>query len=274
MLRAALKKTHEVPAQNAVFTTYRSIAVMIDSLAPVAAYTVIVDGRVMQSQTLVLHDVAGNAIQQTTTFAVTTSFADLDTVLTQHTSKALSTTLATAAEAGATGLRLAAPLGFRAGQTLIVGTGASQETVKIASVPSPPPPREGANVILSSPLKQASDQAAAGQKPAAVATLAKFKAAVAAQVIPAAAKAEERAALTSAGQWLMDELQGKPVTIAGLGVTTVPGTPMIRIFSMSTSPTARPWFRNSAPRTVLTSTFGTTRLAPGRRAGRYKPASR
>lgn len=148
MLQAALKKTHEAPAQNGVFTTYRSIAVMIDSFAPVAAYPVIVDGKHVypfpqalnkyttgkHSQMLVLQDVAGNAIQQTTTFAVTTSFADLDAVLTQYTSNALSTTLGAAAEAGA-----------------------SQETVTIASVPSPPPAREGANVVLSSPLKQASE---------------------------------------------------------------------------------------------------------------------
>ncbi len=146
-------------------------------------------------------------------------------MLTQYTSNAWSTTLATPAAAGDTGLRLTAPLGYRAGQTLLVGSGSNQETVKIASIPSPPPPQAGANVILASSLKQthdagvgrcdftgnsiprpyistttadklrailkdASAKTAAGQKPAAVAALKQFNAAVAAQVVPAAEKAD------------------------------------------------------------------------------------
>jgi type 1 glutamine amidotransferase len=324
MLQTPLKKDHSNMSQNGVFTTYRTVAVLIDSMPPVAAWPVVLDGKVMQSQTLTpalsdprrqspndtangsggtaiwrmeidgkhvfpfpqvlnqftigkhsqmvaLQDVAGNAINYTLTFDVTTSFDDLDAVLTQYTSNAWSTTVATPAAAGDTGLRLTAPLGYRAGQTLLVGTGSSQETVKIASIPSPPPPQTGANIILATPLKQAHDagdatpvsnprpyisdataaklhellkqasnKASAGQKPAAIAALKQFNAAVTAQVIPATEKVSVRAALTSAGQALIDQVGDKRAEVAGLGVTTAPGTSIIRIFTDPTPPVHNP----------------------------------
>ena len=52
-LSAGLKNGHEVPAQNQVFTTYKTIAVQIDSMAPVATYPMISDGKILQSATLV-----------------------------------------------------------------------------------------------------------------------------------------------------------------------------------------------------------------------------
>ena len=312
ILTAGLKNDHPVPAQNGVFTTYRTLAVLIDTMGPVAAYPMLNDGKVMQSATLTptlsdpqgsggsaiwrmemdgkqvyphpqelnrytvgkhiqmvtLQDIAGNAVSQTTALQVTTSFADLDTVLDQYAKNAWSTTLALDVAAGAKGINLAQPLGFRAGQTLMIGTGANQETATIALVASPPGqgphvtlaaglkmahsagegtpvsnPRPlipvAATTSLRATLKKAADEATAGQKPAAIATLKQFSAAVAAQV-PAATMAEERAALTSAAQSLIDDLNGKPVQVSGLGVTTAAGTPMIRIFTYPTPPVHNP----------------------------------
>jgi type 1 glutamine amidotransferase len=213
------------------------------------------------TQMLTLQDVAGNAVNYTVAFQVTTSFEDLAKVLDQYTSNAYSTTLAAPAVVGDTGLRLTQPLGYRAGQVLEIGNGDNKETAMIASVPSPPPPQEGANVKLSSPLKHAHDagdatpvsnprplisdaaaqkleailkdassKASAGQKAAAIASLKQFVAAVQTQVVPATEKADERAALTSAAQTLIDQVNGKQPEIAGLGVTTAPERPMIRIF--------------------------------------------
>ena len=56
---------------------------------------------------------------------VTTSFADLATVIDQHADNALRTTLNGATAVGATGVRLAFPAGFgtRAGQQLVIDTG-------------------------------------------------------------------------------------------------------------------------------------------------------
>jgi type 1 glutamine amidotransferase len=317
ILTAGLKNAHNVPEQNGVFTTYRTVAVMIDSLGPVAAYPMITDGKVMQSATLTptlsdprrqnagdttaagsggsaiwrmemdgkqvyphpqelnlytvgkhtqmltLQDVAGNAVSQTTAFQVTTSFADLDTVLDQFAKKAWTTTLARDAAAGDKGLNLAQPLGFRAGQTLIIGSGATQETATIATVASPP--GQGPHITLtaglkmahaagdgtpvSNPrpvvplavatslratLKKAADQSAAGTKPAAIATLKQFSAAA------PAANAEAKAALTSAANSLIDDLNGKPVQVSGLGVTTAPAAPMLRIFTDPTPPVRNP----------------------------------
>ena len=91
------------------------------------------------TQTVALQDAAGNAAKYTNTFVVTTSFADLSAVIDQYASNGLRTTLNGAQAVGATGLRLASPFGFRAGQTLVVDTGDNQETVTVVQAPSPPP---------------------------------------------------------------------------------------------------------------------------------------
>ena len=91
------------------------------------------------TQTASLQDTAGNTSKYTNTFVVTTSFADLATVIDQYADNALRTTLNGAQAVGATGLRLASPIGYRAGQQLVVDTGDSAETVTIAKVLSPPP---------------------------------------------------------------------------------------------------------------------------------------
>jgi hypothetical protein len=61
------------------------------------------------------------------------------------------TTLTAAAAAGATGITVASTAGLAAGQRLIIDTGASQENVTIASVPSPAP-ASGPNVLLTAAL--------------------------------------------------------------------------------------------------------------------------
>ena len=89
-------------------------------------------------QTVALQDTAGSVAKYTNTFVVTTSFADLDTVLTQYANNALSTTLNGATAVGATAVRLQTPFGFRAGQTLVLDTGDNQETGTIARQLIPP----------------------------------------------------------------------------------------------------------------------------------------
>lgn len=64
------------------------------------------------------------------------------------------TTLTVAAAAGDTGIRVVSTAGLQAGQQLIIGTGASRETVTIASVPSPAP-GSGPNVLLTAALRNA-----------------------------------------------------------------------------------------------------------------------
>jgi type 1 glutamine amidotransferase len=90
-------------------------------------------------QTVAPQDAAGNVAKYTNTFVVTTSLADLAAVVDQYATNGLRTTLNGAQAVGATGLRLATPFGFRAGQTLVIDTGDSQETVTIATAPTPPP---------------------------------------------------------------------------------------------------------------------------------------
>ncbi|MDA0160779.1 ThuA domain-containing protein [Solirubrobacter ginsenosidimutans] len=91
------------------------------------------------TETVSLQDSAGNASKYTNTFAVTTSFADLSTVIDQLANNALTTTLNGATAVGATGLRLATPWGFRPGQQLVIDSGANQETVTVSKALSPPP---------------------------------------------------------------------------------------------------------------------------------------
>ena len=69
------------------------------------------------TQAVALQDVAGSVAKYTNTFVVTTSFADLATVIDQYADNALRTTLNGASAVGATGLRLQTPFGFRAGQS-------------------------------------------------------------------------------------------------------------------------------------------------------------
>ena len=91
------------------------------------------------TQAVSVQDTAGNATKYTNTFAVTTSFADLATVIDQLADNALRTTLNGATAVGATGVRLQVPFGFRAGQQLVIDTGENQETVTITKAMVPPP---------------------------------------------------------------------------------------------------------------------------------------
>ena len=61
-------------------------------------------------QTVAPQDAAGNVAKYTNTFVITTSFADLATVIDQYASNGLRTTLNGAQAIGATGLRLATPV--------------------------------------------------------------------------------------------------------------------------------------------------------------------
>ena len=89
--------------------------------------------------TVSLQDTAGQTSKYVNTFVVTTSFTDLATVIDQYANNALRTTLNGAQAVGATGLRLPSPVGFRAGQEIVVGTGDTAETVTIAKALSTPP---------------------------------------------------------------------------------------------------------------------------------------
>jgi type 1 glutamine amidotransferase len=90
-------------------------------------------------QTVALQDVAGSALKYTNRFVVTTSFADLATVIDQLANNALRTTQNGASLVGATGLRLVTPFGFRVGQEIVIDSGDNQETATIAKALSPPP---------------------------------------------------------------------------------------------------------------------------------------
>ena len=92
------------------------------------------------TQTVALQDVAGSVAKYTNTFVVTTSFADLATVIDQYAGNARNTTLNGATLVGATVIRFAdaTRYGFRAGDTLVIDSGANQETATIAKVLSPP----------------------------------------------------------------------------------------------------------------------------------------
>ena len=65
------------------------------------------------------------------------------------------TTLNQAAAAGATAVRLSSTTGRSAGDRLVIGTGATQETVWIASIVTPNPPSPAPNVNLATPLVNA-----------------------------------------------------------------------------------------------------------------------
>ena len=65
------------------------------------------------------------------------------------------TTLAAAASAGATGVRLASTTGLTAGDTLTIDTGQALETATIASIVSPAPASPNPNVLLTSALGKA-----------------------------------------------------------------------------------------------------------------------
>jgi type 1 glutamine amidotransferase len=218
------------------------------------------------TQAVTLRDIAGNSITYTRVFVVTTSFADLDAVLKQYADYSLSSTLAAPAAAGDTGLRLAVPFGFRVGQTLLIGDGDTRETAIVASVPSPPPPQQGSNVMLTTPLKQAHGvmtlvsnprprvaaevvtrlraivrQASetSTDKTAAIDLLKQFNAAVQRE-LPGESKAIERAALTSAGQSIIDELQGKSAPAISEALTKKAEPPSLRVFTDPTPPVHTP----------------------------------
>ena len=90
-------------------------------------------------QTVALQDTAGSVLKHTNTFAVTTSFADLDTVLTQYANNALNTTLNGANGRRRDGCAAADAVRLPPGQTLVLDTGDNQETVTIARQLIPPP---------------------------------------------------------------------------------------------------------------------------------------
>ncbi len=92
--------------------------------------------------TVAVQDTAGSALKYTNTFVVTTSFADLATVIDMDADNALRTTLNGATVVGATGLRLATPFGFRAGQEIVVDTGAQRRDGDAVQGPEPAPDRE------------------------------------------------------------------------------------------------------------------------------------
>ncbi|WP_157592483.1 ThuA domain-containing protein [Solirubrobacter soli] len=89
--------------------------------------------------TVSLQDSGGNTAKYTNVFAVTTSFADLSTVIDQLANNALNTTSNGALAVGAMGVRLSTPWGFRPGQTIVIDSGANQETATVAKALSPPP---------------------------------------------------------------------------------------------------------------------------------------
>ena len=65
------------------------------------------------------------------------------------------TTLNQPAAAGATAIRLQSTTGRSAGDELVIGTGASQETATIDTIVTPAPPSPAANVTLRAPLANA-----------------------------------------------------------------------------------------------------------------------
>src|SRR3954468_2894984 len=65
------------------------------------------------------------------------------------------TTLNQAAAAGATAVRLASTTGRGAGDTLVIDTGAGQETATIATIVTPAPAAPAPNVTLTAPLANA-----------------------------------------------------------------------------------------------------------------------
>ena len=94
--------------------------------------------------TVSLQDSGGNTSKYTNNFVVTTSFADLSTVIDQLSSYARSNTTNAATTVGAMGLRFPnAPAGNtssftpRAGQQIVIDSGANQETATIAKALSP-----------------------------------------------------------------------------------------------------------------------------------------
>ncbi|HEY6888395.1 MAG TPA: hypothetical protein VI300_11465, partial [Solirubrobacter sp.] len=113
------------------------------------------------------NDVAGNSTKATLSFVVTTSYADLDALVTRYTTPKV-TTLGAAAAVGATDIRLANPRGRLKGDTLVLGTGANAETVKIASM-AVPLLTTANNVTLTAPLTKAHAAAEAVSMTSAVA---------------------------------------------------------------------------------------------------------
>ena len=65
------------------------------------------------------------------------------------------TTLAAASAAGATGVRLASTTGRGVGDSLLIDTGAGQETATIATIVTPAPAAPAPNVTLTAPLANA-----------------------------------------------------------------------------------------------------------------------
>ena len=65
------------------------------------------------------------------------------------------TTLNQPAAAGATAIRLQSTAGRSAGDELVIGTGAAQETATIATIVAPAPPSPAPNVTLTAPLANA-----------------------------------------------------------------------------------------------------------------------
>ena len=77
-----------------------------------------------------------------------------------------STTLNQASAAGATAIRLTSTAGRAAGDVLVIDTGAAQETVTIASIPTPAPASPAPNVVLSRRSRTRTQQASRYRHPA------------------------------------------------------------------------------------------------------------
>jgi type 1 glutamine amidotransferase len=102
-------------------------------------------------------------VEDTTEGATTFRYRAVDTsgnISVDGATTTISGGLNQAAAAGATGIRLGSTSGRAAGDRLVIDTGANQETVYIASIPTPAPASPNPNVLLTTPLTNAHAAAA------------------------------------------------------------------------------------------------------------------
>src|SRR3954451_22636114 len=113
-----------------------------DMIAKTIAMNTLTAGK--HTTSVSLQDNAGNVSKYINTFVVTTSFADLSTVVDQLANNSRSTTINAATAVGAMGLRFPLPSAgnarswiYKPGQQLVIDSGANQETATIDRVLSP-----------------------------------------------------------------------------------------------------------------------------------------
>src|SRR3954454_5436337 len=113
-----------------------------DMIAKAIAVNTLTAGK--HSTSVSLQDSGGNVSKYINTFVVTTSFADLSTVVDQLANNSRSITNTAATAVGAMGLRFPNPAAgsasawnYRPGQQLVIDSGANQETATIDKVLSP-----------------------------------------------------------------------------------------------------------------------------------------